>query len=193
MKKFALLFLLVFQFSQAQDSLKVSDRLMTHRNEIRFNIVPVITSSRVNLSYERFLNKGFSIGVYGSYANSNKVNDDFDLGYTQNRPVYEVIPYVRLNLSKSLVRYYFVEVFGNINGGDYRETVRLFDPSFTTYYEIQKSKYVDLALGGSFGYKMYFNQRISVEALVGAGFNTFNTEKSADIIARVGLSVGYRF
>ncbi len=193
MKKLALLFLMAFQFGQAQDSLHVGDRLKTHLNEVRFNIVPVITSSRVNLAYERFLNRRFSMGLYGSYADSKNANNDFDLGFTQNRPVYEVIPYFRVNLSKSIVRYYFIEVFGNVNGGDYRETVKVLDPAFNAYYEIQKSTYVDLALGASLGYKMYFNQKVAVQALVGAGFNTLNTDKSADIISRVGLSVGYRF
>lgn len=55
------------------------------------------------------------------------------------------------------------------------------------------SKYTDVALGGSVGYKMYFNESIAMEVLVGYGYNLTNTEKSPDKISRVGINIGYRF
>ena len=92
-----------------------------------------------------------------NFSNSSKLNDDFDNGYRNNLPKFEFNPYLRYALSKSKSRYYFAEVFGSYNGGDFKEIIRLVDEDNNGYYTTQKSNYTDFGLGGSLGYKMYFH------------------------------------
>lgn len=188
MKK--LLFVLLFSplFAQAQD-----ETPLTRKNELRVDVLSIVAFSKLNLSYERFLNKDFSVGVTFGYADSKKVNDDFDSGYRSTLPKYEVLPFVRYNLSKGQTRFYFAEVFASANAGDYRESVRLTDTNGNGYYAIQKNEYFDVALGGALGYKMYFDEKFAAEFLVGFGTNLIDRSISPDVITRVGLSVGYRF
>jgi Protein of unknown function (DUF3575) len=187
MKKLLFLILLYFPVANAQQT-TISDK----KNEVHFDVLSLITASKFNISYERFINKRLSSGVTFAFSDSNKINDDFDKGFRNNVPKYEVIPYVRYNLSKGLTRFYFAEIFANVNGGDFKEIVRLTDNNID-YYTTQKSNYSDVALGGSLGYKMYFNEKFALEFLVGVGRNIANTAKSPDYISRVGLNFGYRF
>lgn len=200
MKKLILIFLLCFQFMNAQESDSKSTKqtetksaLATKKNEVRIDVMSLIAFSRFNLTYERFLNKGFSIGLSGSYSNSKKINDDFDAGNRNTMPKYEVIPFVRYNLSQGAASFYFAEVFVDANGGDFRETVLLTDAANNDYYAIQKSTYSDVALGAGVGYKFYIKDTFGVEFLVGFGANLLNKDKSPDIMSRVGLGASYRF
>ena len=191
MKKIIFTILLFSQMMSAQDSTYVSS-LAGKKNELRVDLLSLVALSKVNLSYERFLNKDFSVGLSLNYANSKSVIEDFDEGNRNNMPKYEITPYVRYSLSKSLIRYYFLEVFASANGGDFREIVRKVDNNIG-YYDIQKSSYFDVAVGGSAGYKMYLKEKFAIEFLVGFGVNTIDTAKSPDVFSRVGLSFGYRF
>lgn len=186
MKKFLFIILLLSQFMSAQDS------TLTRKNEVRFDVLSAVASSKFSISYERFLNKRFSMGLTTSYANSAKINDDFDEGYRNTIPKYEATPFARYILSDGLTRFYFAEIFMSANGGDYKETVRIVDGA-NAYYENQKSTYFDLALGGGLGYKMYFKDKFAVEFLIGFGRNLIDTDKSPDVLSRVGLNFGYRF
>ncbi|MET0758883.1 MAG: DUF3575 domain-containing protein [Flavobacterium sp.] len=187
MKKLFFIALLSFQFMNAQDTTSI------RKNEVRFDVLSLIASSKVNITYERFLNDRFSAGLSTSYANSKKINDDFDEGYRNTMPKYEITPFVRYNLSKGISSFYFAEVFMSANGGDFKESVRLVDQNNNGYYVNQKSTYFDLALGGGLGYKMYFKEKFAIEFLVGFGRNLINTDKSPDVLSRVGLNFGYRF
>ena len=188
MKKLPFLILLLPLFFHAQQGV-----LEGKKNEIRFDALSMVAYGKFGLSYEYFLGKDCSIGLTSNFMNSQKVSNDFDSGFRNNLPKYEINPYFRYALSKSKKRYYFAEVFSSFNGGDYKEIVRLVDTNNNGYYAIQKSKYTDIGLGGSLGYKMYFIDAISLEFLVGFGKNLINTTKSPDVITRVGLNIGYRF
>lgn len=191
MKKLLFVLLLCCQFAHSQDSTRVS-KLSDRKNEVRVDLLSLIASSKLNLTYERFLGR-FSVGVTGNFANSDKVNEDFDEGNRNTIPKYEVIPFVRYSFSQGTSGYYFGEVFAAANGGDFRETVRLTDAANNGYYSIQKSDYSDYALGAGAGYKFYIKDRIGIELLVGFGWNLTDRDKSPDVLSRVGLSVGYRF
>ncbi len=186
MKKFLLVLLLSIQFMNAQDSTKV------RKNEVRFDVLSLITSSKFSVSYERYLNKNYSLGITTGFANSKNINSDFEKSFRNNIPKYEVIPFVRYNLSKGISSFYFAEIFANANGGDFKEIVRVTENNID-YYTTKKSKYSDVAIGASLGYKMYFKQKIALEFVVGFGRNLINTDKSPDYIQRIGLNLGYRF
>lgn len=192
MKKILFILLLCCQFAQAQDTIAPS-KLSQRKNEVRVNVVSLIAFSKLNLTFERYLGKKFSVGLTGNYVDSKKVNEDFDEGNRNNNPKYEVIPFVRYNFSSGNKSFYFAEVFAAANGGDFRETKRLNDLNGNGYYAIVKSTYADVALGAGAGYKFYIKERLGIEFLVGFGWNMLEREKSPDVLSRVGLSVGYRF
>ncbi len=194
MKKLLFIALLCTQLTHAQevrDSLRTE--ILNRKNELRVDVLSLILSSKINLSYERFLDKDFSVGVAFGYIRHDEANDDFDRGYRNYLPVYEINPYVRYNLSKSLIHFYFAEVFLSANGGDFKEIVRLNDEAGNAYYTTEKSTYTDFGIGAGVGYKIYIKEKVPLEIMVGFGTNLFNKEKSPDVLNRVGISVGYRF
>jgi hypothetical protein len=188
MKKIIFLLCLVPVLVNAQEN-----KLESKKNEVRFDVLSVITSGKFGLSYERFIGKDFSVGLTANFLNSSSKKEDFNNSSRNNLPKYEFNPYVRYALSKSKTRYYFAEIFASANGGDYKEIVLLTDANTNNYYATQISKYSDFGLGGSLGYKMYIKEAWVIEFLVGFGSNLSNKEKSPDVIARVGLNLGYRF
>ena len=163
------------------------------KNEVRFDVLSVITSGKFGLSYERFLGKDFSVGLHVDFSSSTKTKNDFNESSRNNLPKYEVNPYVRYALSKSKKRYYFAEVFASANGGDFKEIVKLTDANGNDYYTTEISNYSDFGLGGGLGYKMYIKDAWAIEFLVGFGSNLSNRDKSPDVISIVGLNFGYRF
>jgi len=191
MKKLLLLFLLCFQFMQAQDSIPKSS-LYNKKNEIRVDVLATALT-RLNITYERFLDKKYSIGISCIYSNNKKLRDDFDAGNINNFTKYEIIPFVRYNLSQGQRSFYFAEIFADINGGDFREIVLLTDAADNNYYAVEKSNFTDVAMGAAVGYKYYIKDQFGIEFLVGFGSNLFNKTKSLDIVSRVGLGVSYRF
>jgi hypothetical protein len=189
MKKILLILLLCGPLINAQET---ASGLAAKKNEVRVDLLSLVALSKYNLSYERFTDGKFSLGLSLNYANSNKINDDFDEGNRNTVPQYEITPFVRYRLSESLSRFYFAEVFASANGGDFREIVRKVDNN-VGYYEIEKSDYFDVAVGAGAGYKMYIKEQFAIELMVGFGVNTIDTDKSPDVFSRVGLSFGYRF
>ena len=188
MKKMIFLLLLAPMTIIAQEN-----KLESKKNEVRFDVLSVITSGKFGLTYERFLGSDFSVGFNANFSNSSKTKEDFNVNSRNNLPKYEFNPYVRYALSKSKKRYYFAEIFASANGGDFKEIVLLTDSNNNDYYATQVSKYTDVGLGGALGYKMYIQDAWVIEFLVGFGSNLTNREKSPDVISRVGLSFGYRF
>ena len=163
------------------------------KNEVRFDVLSVITSGKFGLSYERFLGKDFSVGLHVNFSSSTKTKNDFNESSRNNLPKYEVNPYIRYALSKSKKRYYFAEVFASANGGDFKEIMKLTDANGNDYYTTEISNYSDFGLGGGLGYKMYIKDAWAIEFLVGFGSNLSNRDKSPDVISIVGLNFGYRF
>lgn len=192
MKKFLFLAVFFVQFAGAQETAD-NDKMLDGRNEVRVDLLSLALKTQFNLTYERFLDEDWSVGVYGGYADSNKLSDDFDSGYRNNLPKYEVNPFVRYNLSKGQKSFYFAEVFISANGGDFKETVRKINGEGNGYYVNEKSTYSDFGVGGGLGYKLYIKEKFALELNVGFGANLFNTDKSPDMLSRVGLSFGYRF
>ena len=193
MKKFLLSCLLCSGIAFAQDSGKDGQRpVADKKNEVRVDALSLIAFGKANISYERFGAGKWSYGLTGSFAFGDTFEEDFDEGYRSTLPKYEVVPYIRYKMSNSDAHYYFIEGFISANGGDFRKIVRL-DDGINGFYKISKEEYFSVAPGASIGYKVYFAQSVALEFLVGAGFNVLDSEKSPDVISRIGLNLGYRF
>ncbi|RZJ67307.1 MAG: DUF3575 domain-containing protein [Flavobacterium sp.] len=195
MKKLLITCLLSTAFGFAQDKepeTKPENPMLAKKNEVRVDLLSPFAFGKGVVSYERFLGEDWSVGLSGSFAFGKKLEEDFDEGYSSTLSDVEIIPYVRYRLSKSPANFYFIEAFASANSGKFREILRE-DNGTSGYYSIAEDDYFDVALGGSVGYKMYFKERVALEFLVGAGYNLFNTDKSPDVITRVGINLGYRF
>ncbi|MBP6557256.1 MAG: DUF3575 domain-containing protein [Flavobacterium sp.] len=189
MKKLFSLLLLLSLGIQAQESSVLDNK----KNEFRVDLLSAVVWQKASLSYELFLGGNFSTGFNINFSDNKKLNEDFDNGYRNNVPKFEFNPYVRYQLSKGKKSFYFAEIFGSYNGGDFKEIVRLADENLNGYYSTKKSKYTDFGLGGGLGYKMYIKEAFVIEFLAGFGSNLTNRDKSPDVISRVGFNLGYRF
>ncbi len=186
MNKYFLLFLICFS-AAAQDQ-----PAMKH-HEIRTNVLGTISQGNYNLSIEKQTAGSFSYGLGGSITQSSSQKDAYETGNKSNLPVWDITPFVRYKLSKSLRSYYFAEAFSSLNHGKYKDIIRNTDAANNAVYIVEKGKYTSLALGGSLGYKFVIKQVFVLEFLVGFGSNLLDTKKSPDVVSRVGLSIGYQF
>jgi hypothetical protein len=180
---------LLASVTQAQENSPIDSK----KNEFRVDLMTAVVWQKASFSYERFFGGAFSAGINCNFSDSKKLNDDFEKGYRNNVPKYEINPYVRYQLSKGKTSFYFAEIFASYNGGDYKEIVRLIDENIDGYYTTQISSYSDIGLGGGLGYKLYLKEAFVLEFLAGFGSNLTNRDKSPDVISRVGFNLGYRF
>ncbi|MBC8882528.1 hypothetical protein H9X57_01160 [Flavobacterium piscinae] len=142
MKKYIFIFLVFTQVSFAQEN----NTFNLGKNEIKFDVVSIVALGKIHVSYERFLGDDFSIGISGNFNQSKSREEDFERGKNRTLEEYQIIPFVRYSLSKSQIRYYFVEVFVSANQGKYRELERLLDQNNNGYYEAVQKDYSDYAI-----------------------------------------------
>lgn len=188
------LFLTFGVFAQSNESNAtdtITSPIFSKKNEIKIDVLNLIGNGRLGISYERFLNKDFSVGITGLAFNKSSKTDNFLTDDTRTMIEYQVIPYVRYAMSKSATNLYYFEAFTNFNGGQYKELTTL-NNGTADYIIVTKSDYNDVALGASIGYKLYFKESFVADLTVGIGKNLFNSD-SPSTVARLGLNLGYRF
>ncbi len=189
MKKIVFIFFVFVQAAFAQEN----NVFNLGKNEIKLDVVSLVALGKIHVSYERFLGDDFSVGISGNFNQSKSREEDFESGKNRTLEDYQLIPFVRYSLSKSQIRYYFVEVFVSANQGKYRELERLSDPDNNGYYQAVQKEYSDVAVGAAVGHKFYIKEKLGVDIFVGMGKNLFSSGESPDIISRVGVNLGYRF
>ena len=193
MKKISFLFcffLVLGSFAQTNSDSIVSP-IVAKKNEVKIDALNLISNGRLGISYERFLNTDFSVGITGMFLNKSSKKDNFATDDTRTLIDYQVIPYVRYALSKSAVNLYYVEAFSSINGGQYKELVTLNNGS-ADYVVTSVKDYNDVALGAPIGYKFYIKESFVVDVTIGMGKNLFHAD-SPKTISRLGINLGYRF
>ena len=197
MKKISLIFLVFISLSTYAQSTEntstdtIVSPILAKKNEIKLDVLNLTAFGKLGISYERFLNQDFSIGITGMVFNKKSKNDDFLIDDTRTKIDYQVIPYVRYALSKSATNLYYLEGFINVNGGEYKE-LKTFNNGSADYVLITRNDYNDVALGGAVGYKLYFKESFVLDLTVGLGKNLFQ-ENSPSTVARLGINLGYRF
>ena len=197
MKKISLIFLVFISLSTYAQSTEntstdtIVSPILAKKNEIKLDVLNLTAFGKLGISYERFLNQDFSIGITGMVFNKKSKNDDFLTDDTRTKIDYQVIPYVRYALSKSATNLYYLEGFINVNGGEYKE-LKTFNNGTADYVLITRNDYNDVALGGAVGYKLYFKESFVLDLTVGLGKNLFQ-ENSPSTVARLGINLGYRF
>lgn len=197
MKKISLIFLVFISLSTYAQSTEntstdtIVSPILAKKNELKLDVLNLTAFGKLGISYERFLNQDFSIGITGMVFNKKSKNDDFLIDDTRTKIDYQVIPYVRYALSKSATNLYYLEGFINVNGGEYKE-LKTFNNGSADYVLITRNDYNDVALGGAVGYKLYFKESFVLDLTVGLGKNLFQ-ENSPSTVARLGINLGYRF
>lgn len=188
------LFISVSAFAQSNKTTAsdtIVSPILAKKNEVKVDVLNLLAYGKLGISYERFLNPDFSIGITGMAFNKKSKTDDFLTDDTRTLIDYQVIPYVRYAMSKSATNLYYLEAFANFNGGEYKELTTLNNGS-ADYVVVTRNEYNDIALGGAIGYKLYFKESFVVDLNVGIGKNLFH-EDSPSTVARLGINLGYRF
>ena len=160
-----ILFALVFKISSAQT------------NEIKVDIFDILALLALDISFEHNLNTESSIGISALF---NFAKPDMSFRYDQE---FALTPYYRQTFLRRGNVNYFGEFFGSINSGN--KTSDLSDG--------EDSKYTDFALGVGFGLKYVTVNGFVADIHAGIGRNLFNIDYSADIVPRVGISIGKEF
>lgn len=187
------LFLSLGAFAQSTETTSdtIVPAVLAKKNEVKLDALNLIANGKLGISYERFLNKDFSVGITGMFFNKKSKTDDFLIDDTRTLIDYQVIPYVRYAMSKSAINLYYIEGFINVNGGEFKELTTL-NNGVADYIVITKKDYNDVALGAAVGYKLYFKESFVIDLTVGIGKNLFNSD-SPSTVSRLGLNLGYRF
>lgn len=172
-----LIILLAFVSVNAQNEVEPNQK----KNELKLNLVLPLGGT-FEATYERILNNKSSIGITGLYVfDSAGSNDDMN---------YSISPYYRRYFSKKYASGWFVEGFGMLTSIDGKKIYTSEDHSEYT----ENPDVIDFALGAGGGWKWVSKSGFLFEANVGYGGLLFNAEKTDHtIVARFGLSVGYRF
>lgn len=194
MKKISLLFcffLALGSYAQTNSDSLVSP-IVAKKNEVKIDGLNLISNGRLGISYERFLNSNFSVGITGMFLNKSSKEDKFATDDTRTLIDYQVIPYVRYALSKSAVNLYYVEAFTSINGGQFKELVTL-NNGAADYVVTSVKDYNDVAIGAAVGYKFYIKESFVVDVTIGMGKNLLHADNSPKNISRLGINLGYRF
>ncbi len=188
------LFLSVSAFAQTNDKYSndsIVSPILAKKNEVKVDVLNFIAYGKLGISYERFLNSDYSIGLTGVMFNKKSKTDNFLTDDTRTKIDYQIIPYVRYALSKSATNLYYIEAFANVNGGEYKELTTL-NNGVADYIVVTKNSYNDLALGGAVGYKFYIKESFLIDLTVGIGKNLFHND-SPSTVSRIGINLGYRF
>ena len=163
-----ILFALVFKISSAQT------------NEIKVDVFDILALLALDVTFEHQLNTESSIGISALF-NFAKPSSSFR--YEQE---FALTPYYRQRLFSKGSFDYYGEFFGSLNTGE-----KNIAPSDLPAGE--SDMYTDFALGLSFGGKYVSANGFVADIHAGIGRNLFNTDYSASIVPRVGVSIGKQF
>ncbi|ASW73099.1 hypothetical protein IQ37_16855 [Chryseobacterium piperi] len=176
-KTFLLIILFAFYSVNAQNETGANPN--QKNNEIRLNLIAPL-SGAVEVNFERYLNKNSSLGISAFFVYDHTKDEDLN---------YYISPYYRYYLGKKYASGFFVEGFGMFTSIDGK---KIYSPDRLTFTE-NKDVY-DVALGAGLGYKLVTKKGLVFEANAGYGKLLFNADKTDhNVVAKYGLSIGYRF
>jgi hypothetical protein len=151
-------------------------------NEIKLNGLFLVVGA-LEATYERTINEESGVGVSVFIPIDEDIKDDIN---------YYISPYYRLYFGNKYAAGFFVEGFGMLS------SIKDYETSFTEgpdpTFESEEVNTTDFALGIGLGGKWITNSGFIGELNFGVGRNLFNTDNnSEDFVAKLGITVGYRF
>ena len=158
-------------FSQEDQVAKLENE---NFNELKLNALFLILGA-LEVTYERTLNEESGIGLTVFLPLDNDVSDEIK---------YYISPYYRFYFGNKYASGFFLEGFGMLNSTNRDLNFFIYEEDFRT----------DFALGIGLGGKWITNSGFIGEINFGVGRNLFNNNNTDyEIIAKGGISLGYRF
>lgn len=181
MKTNFLVLIILFVFCSVNAQNETDANTYQKNNEIKLNVVSPFTGA-LEGTYERILNKNSSLGISAfTVFNNDKSNEDLN---------YSLTTFYRRYFGKKYASGFFVEGFGMLTSIDGKKIYPSADHSIYT----EGSDVIDFALGAGGGWKWVSKSGFLLEANVGYGGLLFNSTKTDhNVVARFGVSAGYRF
>lgn len=179
MKKSILLLILLLSYfvTRAQDEQQI---IVGEKNEVKLNALFMVIGAFEG-TYEYLLNDESGVGISVFLPFDKDIKDDIN---------YYISPYYRFYFGKKYAAGFFLEGFGMLNSVN--ERIYYYNNGFET--TIEENKINDFALGIGLGGKWVTKRGLLGEINVGIGRNLFNTKDyNNEIVAKIGLTVGYRF
>jgi len=180
---FFLFFSILIGFSQTDDGANTNNTTTSiDKNELRLNVASLIGFGGLEVDYEYLFNQEASFGV--SLLIGTGDSNDIDL--IRN---FSFTAYYRQFFSKKYAQGFFVEGFGMVLSRE--ERFFTFNNGFENEENVNETQ---AALGVSVGGKFLTRNGFVAEIFGGVG-RTFGDSNIAftNIIARGGISLGYRF
>ena len=147
-------------------------------NEFKLNALSLVLGA-FDVTYERTLNEESAFGISVFIPFDEDISDDIN---------YYISPYYRFYFGKKYAAGFFIEGFGMLNSTK-SDNFFFGDDVF-----IEEENVTDFALGVGVGGKWVTKSGFVGELNVGVGRNLFNSDESGDdLVAKVGVTLGYRF
>ncbi len=156
----------------------------TNFNEIKLNALYLVGGA-FDLSYERTLNEESGLGLNVFIPFDDDIKEDVN---------FYLSPYYRFYFGKKYAAGFFIEGFALLGSYNYftlEQGLSSFDPLI---FDVVEETVIDLGVGIGFGGKWVTNSGFIGELNLGFARNFFNTEDTDfEIIAKAGITIGYRF
>lgn len=150
-------------------------------NEVKLNALFMVIGA-FDVTYERLLNEESGVGLEVFIPFDSDIKDDIN---------YYVSPYYRLYFGEKYAAGFFLEGFGMLSSVN--DTYFEFSDEFDSTPLIREETRTDFALGIGVGGKWVTNKGFVGELSLGVGRNFGNSDNSDDAVAKLGITVGYRF
>ncbi len=148
----------------------------TNYNELKINGLYLVLGALEGI-YERTLNEESAFGISLFLPIDDDVRDDIN---------YYISPYYRMYFGKKYASGFYLEGFGmltSIVDEYYNNQALAYDDNTVT----------DFALGIGVGGKWLTNKGFLGEIGFGIGRNLFNSDDGEEFIAKLAITLGYRF
>jgi len=165
----------------AQDDTNTQDNSDVSANEVKINALFAVIGA-FDVTYERLLNEESGIGLEIFLPYDSDIKDDIN---------YYISPYYRLYFGEKYAAGFFLEGFGMLSSVN-NDVIVFFDDTNSVPL-ITEETTTDFGLGIGLGGKWVTKKGFVGELSFGVGRNFGNSDSGDEVIAKLGITVGYRF